>query len=240
MKPSLIIPSRWTEETQQARRLYSCQHRHNGLRHPKCYERENGIKERIGCLDIEAGGLKANVDIMLSWAIKTFDKDEIWYDNVTPQSLNNGIRDSKILGTLVDKMWDYDRIVTHYGANFRFDIPFIRTRALILAKQGLFDMADFPKGGLNPEMWLSDTYPMAKKYLKLTSNRQDCIGETILAENIKTRVDFRYWESVKYGSIKEKKQALDYIVEHNLRDAEQLEDNYRLLRQFAREVRSAI
>ena len=231
MKPSKIIPARWTELHIARRTLYSCVHHHTGLSHPRCYERENGIEERIGCLDIEAGGLKANVDIMLSWAIKTFNREDLWYDHITPKNLEDGKLDKDILETLIDTMWDYDRIVTHYGSNWRFDLPFLRTSDLAM------HVKDMPTYG---EMYLTDTFALSKKYLKLTSNRQDCIGESLLPKNIKTRVNFKYWMAVKYGSAAEKKKALKYIVDHNLRDVQQLEDNYRILRQFTRETRTSI
>lgn len=230
-KQSEIVPARWSSEHKLVRQSTLCVHGHTGLCHPKCFEKEQGIKERIGCIDIEAGGLKANVDIMLSWAIKTFDGEEIWYDHITPKDLSNGIYDKNILQTLVNTMWKYDRLVGHYADNYRFDIPFIRTRALMMGVKG------FPAYG---QMYITDTYALSKKYLKLTSNRQDCIGESLLPENIKTRVNFKYWLSVKYGNDTEKKKAIAYIVEHNLKDCEQLEDNYRILRQFGREVRVSI
>lgn len=204
-----------------------CKHGHRYLAHFNCFLKEHDIQERIGCLDIECGSLKANVDIMLSWAIKEVGGDT-YYDAVTPEELAEGGYDRRIVETCVDTMHRFDRVVGHYSTYF--DIPFIRTRALA---HGL----DFPKPGV---IYHTDVWKMARKALCLSSNRQDTVAETIIGKNIKTRVDFRYWTAAKYGSPKERRKALKYIVEHNLLDVEQLEANYLKLREYVRETRTSI
>jgi len=81
---------------------------------------------------------------------------------------------------------------------------------------------------------------MSRQVLRLTSNRQGVIGETILGKSDKTRVDFNHWINIKYGTPKEKEVAIDYIVEHNLLDVEQLEKVYLKFKPFCREPRTSI
>ena len=207
---------------------HRCKHGHAFTSHFNCYLKEHQVEERIGALDIEAGGLKANVDIMLSWAIKTVGQDEIWYDYVTSEELRNGDYDKRIVESCIQTMLKYDRLVGHYSTYF--DIPYIRSRALV-------HRIPFPEYG---RLYHSDVWKMARRCLCLSSNRQDTVAETILDENIKTRVNFRYWLDAKYGSDKARKKALQYIVDHNLKDVQQLEDNYLKLRPFVRENRSSI
>jgi len=136
-----------------------------------------------------------------------------------------------ILENLSNTLWKYDRIVTHYGSNHRFDIPFVRTRCI---RQKI----DFPTYGY---LWLSDTYAMAKKLLCLKSNRQGRVAGAILGEDIKTKMADNHWLNVKYGTTKEKKTALKYIAdEHCYNDVIQLDENYLAMKPFMREIRTGI
>jgi len=236
-KFSQVNPNRWSEEEKVLRHNYHCVHHHTGLSHPLCYNRENGIEERKACLDIEAGGLNADFDIMLSWVIKTSGKGEYLYDYLTKEDLNSASYDKRIMGTLMEALWNYDRIVTHYGSAWRFDIPFIRARYLWLKARGLYKGKPFPEYGM---MWSSDTFAMAKRCLKIASRRQDAVANVILGKDIKTRIDKDYWLAVKYGTPKQRIAAIKYIVDHNLKDAEQLDGNYLTLLPFVREVRSCV
>ncbi len=197
---------------------YKCRHGHNGFAHYNCYCTEERRVERIGFLDIEASNLKANFGIMLSWAIKPGDSDEVLYDVVEKADMEGTTLDSRIVASCIETMQQFDKVVGHYST--KYDIPFIRTRALALDLGHLF-----PKQG---EMLHEDTYYMAKSKLCLHSNRQDCVAETIQHINIKTRIDPDHWIRALQG----KKEALDYIVEHNIMDVLQLEQNYLKLKPF--------
>lgn len=207
---------------------HKCRHGHRYTSHFGCYLVEQQVEERIGALDIECGALEANVDIMLSWAIKAVGGEDTYYDALTVKELSDGSYDSRIVETCVDTIQQFDRIVTHYGS--RFDIPFLRTAAI---SQDLY----FPPYG---SIWHSDVWIMAKKKLRLTSNRQNVVAEAVLGKDIKTRVEFKLWRAAKYGSPAEKRKAMKYIVDHNLKDVEQLEENYLKLKPFVRETRTSI
>jgi len=235
--PDEIIKCRWSPNVIARRRSFRCEHGHSGLTHPNCYVKEKGIEEVKGCLDIEAGALDADFDICLSWAIKTAGKDEVFYDHVTKEDLDSGQYDKRIIESCVETMWIYTRLITHYGSNFRFDIPFIRARYLWLKARGLYEGERFPQYG---EMYISDTFAMAKKLLKISSRRQDNIGSVVQGKDIKTKINKDHWMAIKHGNNKQRMAAIDYIVDHNLKDVEQLEGNYFALVPFVREVKSSI
>jgi len=46
--------------------------------------------------------------------------------------------------------------------------------------------------------------------------------------------------AIKYGTKQQRNDAIKYIVDHNLRDTEQLEGNYLALLPYVKEVRSSI
>lgn len=88
------------------------------------------------------------------------------------------------------------------------------------------------------EMYYSDTYPMAKRALTISSRRQNSIASTILGEDIKTAIDRDYWLDIRYGTPLQRQKAIEYIIDHNLRDVEQLDQNYLTLLPFVKETRS--
>ena len=84
---------------------------------------------RIGYLDIEATNLNANFGYMISWYIKKEGKNEYDFSVIKKSEINNYDFDKRLTKELLAAMRNYDVLYTHYGADRRFDIPFIRTRA---------------------------------------------------------------------------------------------------------------
>lgn len=234
---SLINPLRFSPSMIAKRKEFRCEHRHNGLYHPRCYDKANGIEERKGFLDIEAGGLDADFDIMLSWCIYDHQNGIDYYDHITKADMTSGLLDQRIVETLVSTMWKFDRVVTHYGSRGRYDVPFIRARYLWLLCRNRWDGMDFPQLGY---MWQSDTYSMAKVLLKIHSRRQGSVANTVVGKDEKTRIDPEYWMLIKYGTKEERTKAIEYIVDHNIHDAHQLYDNYKALVPYIKETRTSI
>jgi len=230
-KLSQVNPLRWSKAEIDKRSMWRCsQHRHQGLStgHQNCYNKYFGITERIGCIDIEASNLKANFGIILSWSIKTLDKDEIWYDCLTSRDLQCGKFDQRLTETLIRAMWNYDRLVGHYSS--RFDLPFVRTRAI------QWDL-DFPEYGM---IWHTDVWRIARDKLCLNSNRQGTVAQALQKKDIKTKIHSEKWLTVQFGNSKERREALDYIVDHNIKDVIQLEGNYTALKPYFKERRTSI
>jgi uncharacterized protein YprB with RNaseH-like and TPR domain len=201
-----------------------CKHGHSYLEHYQCYKNDVEDTERVGFIDIESSNLKANFGIMLSYCIKIRGSDEILFDVITEKDMHCGELDKRIVKHCIEDMKKFDRLIGHYST--KFDIPYIRTRALIL---GL----DFPEYG---DINHTDTYYMAKHKLCLSSNRQNVVAEAVQGEDIKSRIEPKYWIPALQGN----KKALDYILDHNKRDVLQLEGNYNKLERFVRRINKSI
>jgi uncharacterized protein YprB with RNaseH-like and TPR domain len=221
MKPP--IPKMKKAEILELHR-WRCKHGCTGLEHYNCWLRENPSEEKIGFLDIEASNLKANFGIMLSYCIKPLGSDDILFDVMKKRDFTKGILDKRVVTNCIKDMLKFQKLIGHYSS--RFDIPFIRTRAIHLG-------IEFPKYG---DILQIDTWRMAKDLLCLHSNRQDVVAETLCHENIKTRIDPKHWLLALQGD----KKALDYILHHNKMDVIQLEQNYLKLKGYSRETKKSI
>jgi DNA polymerase elongation subunit (family B) len=202
---------------------HRCKHRHNYLIHFNCFLSEYNIQEKIGFLDIEASNLKANFGIMLCWCILS-DDGHLYEDWVTVQDVKEGIEDKRIVETCIDTMRKFNRICGHFSTYY--DIPFIRTRALI---HGI----EFPEVG---ELCHTDVWKMAKKSLCIHSNRQDTVAEALLGRTVKTRIDQSAWRQAMMGN----KKAMQVVVDHCEKDVQDLRDNFNKLKPFVKLTRTSI
>jgi len=158
--------------------------------------------------DIEAGGLKSNVDQILCAAFKPYGKRPYVIDRELA-----GENDKKLACLIRDELKKYDHVVTYYGLDF--DMPFISGRLL---KYGLTPM---------PRKLHTDCYRLAKKIFKWTVVSKRLV---YLCEHLgiagKTRVDFALWEEMKYASVKDRQAALAEAVDHCRWDVITLEKAY--------------
>ena len=185
---------------------HRCKHGDPYLQHPACYEREVKPTEKIGYLDIETSNLHASFGICLCYAIKVKGQDEILSRVVTKNELSTCL-DYKVIKSCIDSLRKFDRIITYYGS--RFDIPFLRTRAISLGLEF-------------PEYWEfvhNDMYYAARNRLRLHSNRLDVVCRTIFGDTEKTRLEPDKWIKALMGD----KGALDYILDHCQKDTSELE-----------------
>ncbi len=199
-----------------------CKHGHTYLEHYGCYK-EEVEPEKIGFFDIEASDLKANFGIMLSYCIKDANSDKIWYDTINKKDLDADM-DKRLVKHCIEDMKRFDRVIGHYST--KYDIPFVRTRALVWN-------LNFPEFG---QLNHTDVYYMAKRLLCLHSNRQNVIAEAIQGEDIKTRITPYYWIRALQG----RQDAIDYILDHNMKDVLQLEGNYNKLVAYTRRTKKSI
>jgi uncharacterized protein YprB with RNaseH-like and TPR domain len=228
-KSSEVIPLRWTEAERMRRLGFKCsKHRHNGISHKKCYESERNIKERKGFLDIETTNLKANFGIMLCWYIKDVETGDMYYDYLTHEDVETDTADKRIVSTLIDTMWKFDRIIGHYSTYF--DVPFIRTRAL------QWDL-EFPTYG---NFYHTDTWKMAKKCLCLHSNRQDSVAQAVQHQSYKTRINPDVWAKVLFGSKQQRTKLIKEVLYHNEMDVIEGAENYKKLLPYYNEVKSQL
>lgn len=160
-----------------------------------------GHEERLGYLDIESTGLKADIDIMLSWVIKERDKNNFYSDVVCKNDLFMGWYDRHICESLCDVLKRFDLIFTFYGTNF--DIKFIKTRCID-------HRLDFP---LYREVSHKDLYYMVKRVLKLHSSSLGSACQ-FLGIDGKSHFDPRLWRDARYGD----PESLAKVLDHNKHD----------------------
>lgn len=207
---------------------HKCRHNHNYLEHYNCYLEENKEEgEKVGFIDIEASNLNANFGIMLSYCIGNKDDDKIISGVLEKDDFKGNDfdkTDKRIVKKCVEDMMKFDRLVGHYST--KFDMPFIRTRALVCG-------VEFPSFGA---IYTDDTWRWAKNKLCLNSNRQDVVANTILGNTEKTRIDTKYW----LGAARGDKKSLQYVLDHNKHDVTDIKKVWLKMREFINSTKTSI
>ena len=160
---------------------------------------------RIGFLDLETSNLEANAGSMLSWALK-MRGGKLLFDCITPRELTSCQFDRRIVETLLKALEDVDVVVGYYST--RFDVPFLKTRALA---NGIA-----PPGAGALYHW--DVYYLIRYKLKLHRNSLDAAC-ALFGIKGKTHLDMEIWSKARVGH----KKSLDYVLEHNQADVRILE-----------------
>lgn len=129
-----------------------------------------------------------------------------------PEFSKDPLNDAKLCKALSNELGKADIWVTHYGK--RFDVPYLNSRLIL---HNLPPLPPIPH---------IDTWEIAKKRLKLRYNRLVCVQEFLGLETEKTKVSGSIWKKAKMG----RKPELKYVVDHNEKDVEVLEEAYLRLR----------
>lgn len=177
----------------------------------------NDIK-KIGYLDIETSGLSADFDFMITYAILVRDiktgKTTIRKARITYEDLENARRkgnadliDERILIQLMADIADLDLLVGHWFiGKHRHDIPFIRSRMAINKVSG------FPKYGM---ILYGDTQKWTSQIHRLRNNGLATIADAYGLSTKKTPVTSKSW---KNAAMFARKEDVDYIMDHNIKD----------------------
>lgn len=176
-----------------------------------------------GFLDIETTNLNADFAFMLTYFIKTKGKDEYRSNKITKEEIQSGVLDKRLVGELIEDIKKYKKLYTYYGT--RFDIPFIRTRALA-------NGYDFIPYGL---IFHQDLYFLTKSKLRLSRRRLANVCG-LLGIDGKTHIDGKLWMLAATGN----EEAIDFIYNHNKADCEILEKAYNKLKIYASVTRTSI
>lgn len=205
-----------------------CKHRHPYTAHPNCYEREQPDKQRIGILDVESEALDVNFGILFTYYIKVSGKNEYYYDAITKEDIKKwgkeAKEDTRLIRNLVRDLSGFQRIITHYGS--RFDIPFIRARALICG-------VPFPIYG---ELWQTDTWQILRKKFKLSRNTLENGSRTLVGRTRKNHLTL----ASKHGCLRGDRKAIEFTLLHNRFDVQDTDALYRKIREYAKETKSSI
>jgi uncharacterized protein YprB with RNaseH-like and TPR domain len=182
-------------------------------------------KFRVGYLDIEASDLSADWGFMLTWYIKPRGSRNYDFGIITQKEILDGSYDYRITKELLLALDNYDVIYTHWGADRRFDLPFIRTRAMVHNLEKMLPNY--------LEKFLFDTWPIARNKLRLRRNSLDNIARTLGITGIgKTYLDPLIWKRAHIGD----KKSLEYIAKHNKHDVILLERVHKKLECVERKI----
>jgi len=208
---------------------HKCKHNHRYTEHPVCFLEEWGDKiaeiEKIAFVDIETNNLHADFGYIICYSIKELDGNII-HNSVTPKEIHSYNFDKRLLREFFRDVKPYDRLVVYYGKNYRFDIPFLRTRAL---KWNL----PFPQYG---EEFLTDVFDLVKGKLRLHRNRLETACDLLDIPAKGHRLNPDIWLKAMAGS----QQALEYIQVHCDEDVVSLEEVYKRLEGFSRSTKTSI
>lgn len=202
---------------------WKCPHGHNGIDHYRCWITHMKEDYKVGILDIETSHLKADMGIMLSYAIKEHGTKNIVSSCITPAEVKSDNMDKRLVKDCIKDMSKFDKLVTYYGTGF--DLPFIRARAIA-------NKLDFPLFGSIDH---TDIYYIVKSKLNIRRKSLECACQLYGIEG-KNHVLGKFWLKALGGN----KKALDYILDHNKRDVIITDELYDKIRVFSKELRKSI
>lgn len=160
----------------------------------------------FACFDIETSNLKADFSILLTACIKPYGQDAIVFraDNY-PEWETERANDYQITKAIAEELRKHAIVVGHFSSGF--DVPYLRAK---MTKHGLEPL---------PQMFGIDSWRIAKNNFQVSSRRLKNLASYFdLGE--KELVEGSLWMEAAYGGDKD---AMDRIVEHNIRDVEILE-----------------
>jgi uncharacterized protein YprB with RNaseH-like and TPR domain len=188
------------------------------LQHWECYLKEQPNLDRVGVIDIEASNLKADFGIMLCYAIYDFKTNKVISNTIAKKDLYaKGVLDKQLVKQCVADMSKFTKLIGYYSGDYRFDIPFIRTRAVKLD-------VDFPAYG---EIIHQDIYSLIKKKFCLSRNRLETACRNLVGFTRKT-YDSEKWLYALQGN----QEALLFIQDHCVKDVLDLRDLYLKVDQY--------
>jgi len=158
------------------------------------------------CFDIETSNLQADFSVLLTACIKPYGRDSIVFraDNY-PEWTNDRANDYQITKAIAEELRRHAIVIGHYSS--KFDIPFLRAK---MTKHSLEPL---------PQMFGIDSWRIAKNNFQVQSRRLKNLAEFFdIGE--KETVEGPLWMDAAYNGDKE---AMDKIVQHNIKDVEILE-----------------
>jgi len=193
-----------------------CRHGHTYLEHYSCFLMEKPstapMQEKIGVFDIETTGLLANWGIMVSWCMLDHDTGKIEYDITTRGEMRDRT-DERIIKSACKELRKYDRIIGWYSS--RFDIPFVRTKAL-------YHKIDFPA---YRDLYHTDLLYASRQKLKLSSNRLEAVCQYFEIPAKHHKMTPRLNNELQAG----KQEAIDDVLEHCKEDVWSTNEVYKML-----------
>lgn len=180
---------------------------------------------RFAVVDIETTALHANGGRILCAVVKSFDPPAVRVfraDLYPGWAEGKRYNDRHLFKELRDHLEEFDVLVAHNG--IRFDLPFLQSKAL-----------KYKMKPLNPGIKFIDPVLLARKYLRLNSNRLDTVARHIGAKHQKTPLDMEIWfKAIGDGD----KSCMNKIVTHCVADVEVLLEVMEAVRPFVKQIDS--
>lgn len=179
---------------------------------------------RVAVLDIETTGLDASFGRVLCGVSMFWSPDETRVRRADEYDhWNTGRRssDKALVEAILLDVEEADIVVAHNGT--AFDVPFLRTRALIHGLQPVH-----PKKILDPVM-------LARRVFRFHRNSLEAISNVLGTPDMKTRLLPRVWTAAMFdGDV----AALDDIVEHCIADVRVLAEVARKMAPYIKQLDS--
>ena len=158
------------------------------------------------CFDIETSNLNADFSILMTACIKPYGRETIVFRaDDYPEWKKERANDYRIVKAVAEELRKHAIVVAHFGSGF--DIPYLRAK---MTKHGLEPL---------PQMFGIDSWRIAKQNFKVSSRRLKNLADYFdIGE--KELVEGGLWMKAAYNGSRE---AMDKIVEHNIKDVEILE-----------------
>lgn len=179
---------------------------------------------RVATFDIETTGLNAAFGRILCCCVMSYDPQEIKTfraDEYPAWKAGRRSDDYEITAEIMAYLEEFDILIAHNGV--KFDLPFIRTRALA--------------HGLPPlhPLKIVDPVLTARKALRMQSNSLDAIAKHLGAPDQKTPLLPETWARAQMD---DDKSAMDSIVEHCVADVKVLDYVAHAIRGYVKTIDS--
>jgi len=174
--------------------------------------------EKIGYVDIESTNLKAQVGHVLSIVnvVRDVISDKIIETRVYEMtkaehdsSVKRGVMDpdKRIIEEFFQDTIDNNLLIGHwFHGRKRFDMPFLRTRAMLMK---------IDKHIPNYGYWrFGDTWRLSSQTINSLGYRLDTLGHILGAPVEKTKLSGTQWWLAAQGE----KRGMKYVVDHNVKD----------------------
>lgn len=161
---------------------------------------------RTGIFDIETNNLNPNHGRLISISLL---RENGKVESITIADFKrykrNPADDKMIVGDVAKLLKEPDILVSYYGKQPRFDLPFLVSRMI---HHGIEPPADllYKKH--------VDVYVYAKRWLPLTRRSLRIVSRFFKCATDKTDIDWNHWQEATAGQ----RKAVDYIQEHNEHD----------------------
>jgi uncharacterized protein YprB with RNaseH-like and TPR domain len=161
------------------------------------------------------------------------NSDKIYEDRITLDDIKKYCskkrdveprEDTRVIKSLVRDLKNFDRLVLHYGCGF--DLPFIRTRAVIC-------QVDYPIHGAYVT---SDTWVMLKKKFKLSRNSLENGCRKLVGITNKDHLSM----SIKHGALRGEEWAIQDMLVHCRKDVIDTQALYELVSPYSMKTKTLI